>query len=607
MKNLCMSKIFTTFAADMKKAGLWIVLCGWLAVVVAGLDSCANRGIGPQGGPKDTIPPYAVRQVPVDGSVNYQGKSVVIHFNEYIQLDNIAGNLLISPPQRQQPEISQIGKMLKLTFVDPMKDSTTYSLDFGSAICDFREKNPLKGFTFAFATGPEIDTLEVYGTVYNAEDLNPVGNVVVGLQANLQDTAFEREVMTRVARTDAEGRFGIHNIHQGAYRLYALNDISRDYVYNPGESLAWQDSLVTPVTMTDSAGNIYSGPADLILWYFAETKTKQALGRTRREQAHKIVITFSAPMDSTPKLTPLDSVPMEKLFVQQTDKRDSLVVWLRDSSVIALDSLKFEISYYKTNSVYNLVQVTDTINALYRAPNLNAKALAAKQREEQNRRVELRSNARMKTDIFDTLYLSASYPLDSVIADSIHLKKKLNDEQWTEMPIEVALRDSAHMSYWVIAPLEKGATYELKVDSNALWDIYGKSNRERSFQITVKSDEDYSTLTIRMAHYDPKMRLQLLDEKDQVLRDVAAEQEGTVFRYLEPKGYYVRMYMDLNDDHKWTTGDWSLKRQPEPVYYYPSKLSLKANWEFEERFDHTAVPQQDSKPKEIRKDANGKK
>ena len=103
------------------------------------------------------------------------------------------------------------------------------------------------------------------------------------------------------------------------------------------------------------------------------------------------------------------------------------------------------------------------------------------------------------------------------------------------------------------------------------------------------------------------MRLQLLDDKDHVLRDVAALEGGTTFRYLDPKGYYVRMYMDLNEDGKWTTGDWSLKRQPEPVYYFQSKLNLKANWDFEETFDHTAVPQRDSKPQEIRKDANAKK
>ena len=59
------------------------------------------------------------------------------------------------------------------------------------------------------------------------------------------------------------------------------------------------------------------------------------------------------------------------------------------------------------------------------------------------------------------------------------------------------------------------------------------------------------------------------------------------------------MYIDRNKDGKWTTGDWLLHRQPEPVYYYPSKLKLRANWDFEENFDHLAIPQVQSKPKSL--------
>lgn len=49
------------------------------------LASCANRGIGPQGGPKDSIPPKVLRVEPENGAVNYTGKTVTIHFDEYVQ------------------------------------------------------------------------------------------------------------------------------------------------------------------------------------------------------------------------------------------------------------------------------------------------------------------------------------------------------------------------------------------------------------------------------------------------------------------------------------------------------------------------------------------
>ena len=99
-----------------------------------------------------------------------------------------------------------------------------------------------------------------------------------------------------------------------------------------------------------------------------------------------------------------------------------------------------------------------------------------------------------------------------------------------------------------------------------------------------------------MAHYDARARMQVLNDKDEVVRELPALEEGTKFEYLTPTTYYLRLYMDYNGDKKWTTGDWLTKRQPEPVYYFPSKLKLRANWDFEEIFDHLALPQTESKP-----------
>jgi hypothetical protein len=102
-----------------------------------------------------------------------------------------------------------------------------------------------------------------------------------------------------------------------------------------------------------------------------------------------------------------------------------------------------------------------------------------------------------------------------------------------------------------------------------------------------------------MAHYDSLARIQLLNEKDVVIYEKPASEQGTLFQYLAPEVFYLRLYIDINQDGQWTTGDWLLHRQPEPVYYYPAKLKLRANWDFEETFDHLALPQTESKPKSL--------
>lgn len=609
------------------------------------LTGCANRGIGPQGGPKDTIPPVVVKETPANGSNHFKDKKIEILFNEYLQLDNVQANLLVSPPQQVPPDVKAQGKKVVITMQEDLIDSTTYTLDFGNSICDYTEKNPIRGYQYAFTTGDRIDSLEVYGQVINAEDLNPVSGVLVGLHANLSDSAFSTLPFTRIARTDSLGGFGVRNLRGGQYRLYALQDLSRDYRYQPGEGLAFTDSLVVPeyqveivrdtiwrdtllvdnktldtITMgiVDSVRiveNTYVGPSDLLLWFFRENKVRHYFQRAYREEQHTIRLVFGAPQDSLPVVRALppsamDSLasdsawidPMQYALLQANPTRDTLVYWLTDSLAIGQDSIFLEMTYLKSDSAYNLVPQTDTISAIYRAPRLTAKAKEAIDKKNRERMLELRSNAKSGFEVYDTLRILSPVPIDSVWTDSIGLYEKV-DTVYKSVPFTLQSTDSVPLGYLVVARLEQGKSYELRLDSGAVRDVYGVANKAKKFTLQLKTAEDYSTLLIKIPTYDPAIRLQLLDEKDKPVRELPASLEGTKFEYLTPKAYYLRLYFDLDGNGKWTTGDWATKRQPEPVFYFPAKLTLRANWDFEEIFDHLARPQLDSKPRELIKDA----
>lgn len=609
------------------------------------LTGCANRGIGPQGGPKDTIPPVVVKETPANGSNHFKDKKIEILFNEYLQLDNVQANLLVSPPQQVPPDVKAQGKKVVITMQEDLIDSTTYTLDFGNAICDYTEKNPIRSYQYAFTTGDRIDSLEVYGQVINAEDLNPISGVLVGLHANLSDSAFSTLPFTRIARTDSLGGFGVRNLRGGQYRLYALQDLSRDYRYQPGEGLAFADSLVVPeyqveivrdtiwrdtllvdnqtldtITMgiVDSVRiveNTYVGPSDLLLWFFRENKVRHYFQRVYREEQHTIRLVFGAPQDSLPVVRALppsamDSLasdsawidPMQYALLQANPTRDTLVYWLTDSLAIGQDSIFLEMTYLKSDSAYNLVPQTDTISAIYRAPRLTAKAKEAIDKKNRERMLELRSNAKSGFEVYDTLRILSPVPIDSVWTDSIGLYEKV-DTVYKSVPFTLQPTDSVPLGYLVVARLEQGKSYELRLDSGAVRDVYGVANKAKKFTLQLKTAEDYSTLLIKIPTYDPAIRLQLLDEKDKPVRELPASPEGTKFEYLTPKAYYLRLYFDLDGNGKWTTGDWATKRQPEPVFYFPAKLTLRANWDFEEIFDYLARPQLDSKPRELIKDA----
>ena len=151
-----------------------------------------------------------------------------------------------------------------------------------------------------------------------------------------------------------------------------------------------------------------------------------------------------------------------------------------------------------------------------------------------------------------------------------------------------------------------GKKYELRLDSAALHDIYGITHVAGTYSLQVKTPSDYSTLRVKLTPFTSQARIQVLNKNDEVVRELPATEDGAFFEYLKPDTYYVRMYLDMNGDGKWTTGAWAEKRQPDPVYYFPQKIQTKSNWDFEEEWDYTAIEQTAAKPRELIKSSSKK-
>ena len=214
--------------------------------------SCANRGNGPQGGPKDITPPRPQKSIPDANSLNYKKNRIDIIFDEIVQVQNTFDNIIISPPQKQAPTVKAIGKKISVELQDTLKDETTYTIFFGDVIVDNNEHNVLSGYSFSFATGESIDTLKMSGTLIDAATLNPIAGVMVGIHSDLSDSAFTSKPFDRITKTDKNGNFSITNIRRGKYRIYALDDVGNNYRFNtPDKKIAFSDSIFEPSASTN--------------------------------------------------------------------------------------------------------------------------------------------------------------------------------------------------------------------------------------------------------------------------------------------------------------------------------------------------------------------
>src|SRR5690606_40042258 len=80
---------------------------------VTGVQTCALPIS--TGGPKDSIPPVILNELPANLTRNFKQKEIVLTFDEYIKLNNQHKEFSISPDLDKQPEYRVKKKDLIIT------------------------------------------------------------------------------------------------------------------------------------------------------------------------------------------------------------------------------------------------------------------------------------------------------------------------------------------------------------------------------------------------------------------------------------------------------------------------------------------------------------
>ena len=592
--------------------------------------SCANRGNGPQGGPKDIMPPRPQKSIPDANSLNYKKNRIDIIFDEIVQVQNTFDNIIISPPQKQAPTVKAIGKKISVELQDTLKDETTYTIFFGDAIVDNNEHNVLSGYSFSFATGESIDTLKMSGTLIDAATLNPIAGVMVGIHSDLSDSAFTSKPFDRITKTDKNGNFSITNIRSGKYRIYALDDVGNNYRFNmPDEKIAFSDSIFEPSASTnvvadtvyrDSVVKLSTGkydtlrladtvirksdvrysPDSIVLRAFVEDYYNQYVVKSLRPDVRHFTIYFNAPNKELPRMEGINFDIGKGVVVEPNTRGDTIDYWLKDSALWAIDTLKLRLTYMKMDSTHNLVEQTDTISLR------SQKRRAKSDKNSTQEFLTLISNAKGSVNYFDTIEISIPTPAEMDMVKKISLQRRV-DTIWQPQKSAITAIDSVGRRYRVAATLQPSQTYRLVVDSAYFRDIYGNVNKGTTFDFTVKSKDVYASLTLEMGVFTGKEIIELIDKNERVIRRAIADKQKVRFDNLDAGTYYARLFVDLNGNGKYDVGNFAEKRQAEPVYYYSKSFELRQMWDNEEYWNYRELPILRQKPQEIKKVIERKK
>ena len=583
----------------------------FLIMILILIWSCAKIS-APSGGPKDKKPPVVVKSVPENGSRNFRGKKLVITFDEYVVLDKISEKFMVSPPMSKKPTVYLRGKNLNVEFEDNLKDSTTYTFYFQDAIRDINEGNIIDNFQFVISSGSVIDSLSVIGKVFNALNLNVPENTLVLLYSNLSDSAVKKQLPDYLSRVDQNGNFRINNVRKGEYRLYGLKDIDNSKNYNViEEEFAFSDNPIeiTPeknyFPVKKDTSLIKAGGSEIFdstlnysentLILFAAQKKAHYLTSSDRKMPYLLIYTLSLPPDSLKFRFSIPGIGNESYFMEKSRNNDTIKVWLTDSTLFSIPQITTIVSFPFTDSTGITINKEDSVLMRYIAPRAPRGKVT---RQPFDVKYSI-STGSLKPG--QQIIITSQTPFKEPDTSRIRLYEIIKENK--ERIAYSLVKDTSNVCrYTMLAKLAEGKKYLFIADSAALGNIYGEKCDSTGIKFSVLESKSFGKMTLNIMNYKGPLIIQLLNNSEKIITEKHLKGGGKVeFPLLEKGTYRVRSVFDLDGDGKWTTGDFTKKRQPEPVSYFPGEIEIKVDWEVEQDWNLELENFKEQKLRDIKK------
>lgn len=517
------------------------------------LINCAKKA-SPTGGPKDTIPPVLISASPKLNTTFFDKEEVKFVFNEYVQLDDIDKQLIISPPLRiggykLHPTMSA-SKKITLSILDTLLENTTYTFNFGEGIKDYNEGNKMSFFSYTISTGAEIDSLNLKGLIKDAIEMEPddfISLQLYPIDSSYNDSAIYRKKPFYVTSTLDSTVFEFKNLKAGKYELIALKDFSNNYYFD--QNVDQIGFLNTPITL----------PLDSIieLKIFKE-KTIFSWADPFFINNHHIGHGYYGDYENQ-KFKLLSDVPKSfEYLITKNRETDTLNYWFKG---IKTDSLKFE---YPINDTIK-TELVNFKNPIKDSLVINQMTIGS-------------------IDLTEKFKLSSNLPIISSDSSLVKIRKK--DSTLVSSKISI---DENYDRVEIDFKLIPNDTYNIQLLPNALKDFWGNTHDTLNYRVSTKKIEDYGNIFIQLIYEESYEFILELLKDGKVVRSYNKPNEDSnySFKLLDPGKYFLRLIKDKNNNDKWDTGNYLEKIQPEEVIYFPFELELRANWDLNESFNTT--------------------
>lgn len=531
------------------------ILCFLLLALLT--FSCARVG-SPVGGDKDTLAPKFLESN-IDSSrinVDRNIRQLRLDFDEYITLKDINKNLIISPPINQITKIlpsNLATKFVQIQWKDTLQENTTYNFNFGNAIVDSNEGNPLSYYNFAFSTGDKIDDLYISGEVKDPLSTKKAESetdrkIVVGL-FQVKDSMNYRQKPYYITKVDPDGYFELNYLSPGKYRILAFEDENENSIFDNGkEKVGFQQEIIDLKTNVSGLKfNIFpsKAPVRYVEW---------------KAQTGGILLLFEGRPDSV-KVESRDNL-IKDLRVSHRPKSDSVNLYF--------DALRENVGQQNSQNLkffYTTASKKDSISLFYKYDPKGVMVLNSSQGNLLPPNTDFR--------------VSANLPIEKIDTQKFSLK---SDSIAQDFTAKISLTNPQQIL--ISSNFQEGKKYQLTVLKESVASYF--ESIAKSYQWNFEGDkaENYGSFTLNLINKPAQpFWIEIITKDNIVAYTKKSTSAANKFTELKPGEYTVRILVDNNENGMWDTADFTNQTSAEDFYIFDKALDVRPFWEIVENWD----------------------
>ena len=500
-------------------------------IIILGLSSllfsCAQLGTI-DGGVKDTIAPQIIQSTTKNGTTNFNKNNIEFQFDEYFQLSNPQTTITIAP-NHSRIKSTNIGKKLRVEFLDSLQVNTTYQLLFNSAIKDINEGNDSL-MVFVFSTGNTLDSAYYQTKIIDAFTAQPVKKVFLGLFDTLGN------MPKYIQKTNDQGIASFSFIKPGKYEVMSWEDINSNAIYDSTERVAFRmGELIIRDSITDT-----------IPLRLAKPEFEKSIRSATFMEPGLVGVALN------------NHTVNDKFYFQNEAviKKDELVWVGKDSLLLPFNSINTpstKLYLQHENGALDSIKIVST--------------------SEEMTSLKIKSNSNwVKINAF------YEFEMSDVIMQMDKTKIIVQDKS-TKDTLQVETIDFSANKIKINDFKTDSKEIDFTFETGAFTGKTGLKSARFKTSISRFSDRELGMLQVDVSRLDTTDLVQLVFNNKVVESQHRGNEKQLDFKDLLPGEYSFRVIRDINNNFRWDGWKMKTKTPPEKVMWFTTPTKVRANWE----------------------------